>query len=73
MPEKMLARAGATPLSNQLAATLTGKEILDLNPDGYHYTRLIAGHPHEKIIYGFVKMDPALAQKLEKLNITVHS
>jgi hypothetical protein len=61
----LLKRAKAQPIPNSFAATLTGKEILELNPDGFHYTRLISGHPHEKIIYGFVNLDPGTAAKLE--------
>ena len=43
-------------MPNQYAGLLTGKQILELNDDGYHYTRLIHGEPHEKVIYGFVDL-----------------
>lgn len=46
---------GAIKIPNKYAAELTGKEIIDLDPDGYHYTRLIQGTPHEKLIVGFPK------------------
>ena len=39
-------------IPNDQAAELTGKKILELNPDGYHYTRIIAGSPHEKMMIG---------------------
>lgn len=54
--EKLMIRLGAKPISNQYAETLTGKKILKLDPDGYHYTRLIQGHPHKKVIVGFVSL-----------------
>ena len=68
-PEKILARQGAKPIPNKFAQLLTDKEILELNPDGYHYTRLIGGEPHEKIIYGVVNMDKGLADKLQAAGI----
>lgn len=51
--EHLKIKHGATPVPNRYAAMLTGKDILSYNPDGYHYTRLIAGEPHEKMIVGF--------------------
>lgn len=71
-PEALLKRAKAQPIPNTFAASLTGKEILELNPDGYHYTRLISGHPHEKIIYGFINLDPASAAKFELQGIDLN-
>jgi hypothetical protein len=52
--EKFLMRNGGKKylVPNTRAAQLTGKEILNLDPDGYHYTRLIAGKPHVKVIIG---------------------
>jgi hypothetical protein len=64
-PEALLRRAKATPIPNTFAEVLTGKAIMELDPDGFHYTRLIAGHPHQKIIYGFINLDPASAAKFE--------
>lgn len=55
-PEHIMTKLGASPIPNTLAATLTGKEILSLNDDGFHYTRLIAGKPYEKIIFGTVNL-----------------
>jgi len=39
-------------LSNKLASKLTGKEILELCDDGYHYKRIINGVMKEKVIIG---------------------
>jgi hypothetical protein len=71
-PEHMMKKAGGKPVRNTLAQALTGKMILSLNPDGIHYTRLIAGEPHEKAIYGFVNVDADLIDKLHKLGIKLH-
>lgn len=69
--EKMLDRGGAKPIPNKYAELLTDKKIIELNPDGYHYTRLIHGEPHEKIIYGFVKLSPSGREELLKHNIKI--
>ena len=63
-PEKILIRAGAKAIPAKFAPILTQKEILSYNPDGVHYTRLIAGHPHEKAMYGVVKVTPDLENLL---------
>jgi hypothetical protein len=65
--EKLMLKAGAKPIDNKYAEFLTGKKILDLNNDGYHYTRLIQGEPHEKIIVGFVHLSLQGKEKLIKL------
>lgn len=52
--EHILRKNGAEPIPNYMAKELTGKDILEFNPDGYHYTRMISGEPHEKIIFGTV-------------------
>jgi hypothetical protein len=65
--EKLMLKAGAKPINNKYAEFLTGKKILELNPDGYHYTRLIQGEPHEKIIIGFVHLSPQGKEKLISL------
>jgi hypothetical protein len=67
--EKIMLRSGAKPIDNKYAEFLTGKKILDLNPDGYHYTRLIQGEPHEKIIVGFIKLSPIGREKLINMGI----
>lgn len=72
-PEKILARQGAKPIPNKFAQILTGKEILELNPDGMHYTRLIGGEPHEKIIYGVVNLDKAMADKFRAAGIDMQA
>jgi hypothetical protein len=64
-PEAFAKRLGAQPIPNKYATYLTGKEILELNPDGYHYTRLIQGEPHEKAMYGFVDLTPDQKKALE--------
>lgn len=71
-PEAILRKSGAMPVPNKFAQLLTGKQILDLNPDGYHYTRMIAGHPHEKIIYGAVRLTPEMVEKLLASGIKLH-
>lgn len=38
-----------------MVADILGKEILEYDPDGYHYTRLINGEPHRKIMIGNVQ------------------
>lgn len=52
--EKLIMKVGGSKyrLPNTDANALTGKEILDMNDDGFHYTRDIGGEPHEKIIIG---------------------
>jgi hypothetical protein len=50
--EGMYRKLGADPIPNTRAHELTGKRILNLDEDGVHYTRLIAGHPHVKALYG---------------------
>ena len=70
-PEKIMARMGAEPIPAKYANLLTGKEILAVNPDGIHYTRLIAGHPHEKAIYGVAELEPAAANLLKNNGINL--
>ena len=69
--ERMLKKAGATPISNQFAGVLTNKDIVELSPDGYHYTRHIAGELHEKVIYGFVKLSQEAQQTLTNLGVNL--
>ena len=71
--ERAMAKMNAKPLSNKFAAALTGKEIIEFNPDGLHYTRLIAGEPHEKIIYGTVNLTPELSKSLAAQGIELHT
>lgn len=71
-PERVCAKVGLKPLPAKFAAMLTGKEIIELNPDGYHYTRLIAGLPHEKIIYGSVSLTTDTIQKLTQAGIDIN-
>jgi hypothetical protein len=62
--EVLLKRAAAIPVSNKFAEVLTGKRVLSLDDDGFHYTRLIQGEPHTKIIYGFVDLTQDAYQEL---------
>lgn len=58
--ESLYRKMGALPISNADAHLLTGKHIMNTDEDGVHYTRLIAGHPHVKSLYGTptVKLSP---------------
>jgi hypothetical protein len=69
--EVLMRRSGATPVPNEYAEFLTGKKILELNDDGHHYTRLIHGEPHEKIIYGFIKLSDEGREELESRGINI--
>lgn len=71
--ERIMKRAGAQAVPNSLANKLTGKEILELNPDGFHYTRFIAGEPHEKIIYGFISLDANTVEQLKLQGVDLQS
>ena len=70
--EIIMKRMGATPVPNKYAAFLTDKDITELNPDGYHYTRAIQGHPHEKVIYGVPKLSPEMKKELENKGLDIH-
>ena len=50
--EHIKLKQGFKPIPNKYAAEILNKEILNLNPDGIHYTRLISGVPYEKVIVG---------------------
>ena len=71
-PEKIMTKLGAKPIPNKYAHALTGKHIIELNRDGFHYTRLIAGHPHEKVIMGFINVTDELQVKLSNLGIPLN-
>lgn len=70
--EVFMKRNGAKPVSNKFAEFLTGKKIIDASDDGYHYTRLIHGEPHEKIIYGFIDLSPEANLELNAMGINLH-
>ena len=70
--ERVMIKSGAQILDNKYAAFLTGKEILKLNDDGYHYTRLIQGEPHEKVIVGFVNLTPEGRDELVKKGFSIN-
>jgi hypothetical protein len=71
-PEAILSKMGAKPIPSKFAKILTGKHIMSYDPDGYHYTRLIAGEPREKIMYGVVNLSSELKQQLENSGIQVN-
>ena len=71
-PEKMFHRMGCKPIPAKYAHILTRKEIIAVNDDGFHYTRLIAGEPHEKIIFGAIKLTPAEIKELTAAGIRLH-
>lgn len=71
-PEHIAKKAGMKPLPAKFAKILTGKEILEYNADGYHYSRMINGHLHEKIIYGFINMTAETVIKLTQAGIQLH-
>lgn len=51
-PEVVAKKLGGQPLPNTMAAELTGKKILRLDPDGFHYDRIIGGKRYTKMIIG---------------------
>ncbi len=51
--EHVLLKLGAVPIPNSYVEKLTGHVPISLNSDGFHHTRLIQGHPHEKIILAY--------------------
>jgi hypothetical protein len=72
-PEAMMQNSGFKPLPNKFAAILCKKPIAEYSPDGYHYSRMIAGDLHEKVIYGSIKVTPELRQQLEAMGIHLHN
>lgn len=70
--EKVMIKSGAEPIPARFAEFLTGKKVLEFAPDGFHYTRLIAGHPHEKVIYGFVNLTDDDINRLSHLGFSIH-
>ena len=71
-PEHLMKKLGCKPIKAKFAHMLTGKEILSIADDGYHYTRMIAGEPHEKIIYGVVELSLDQIETLAKASINLH-
>lgn len=69
--ESLFLKLGAVPLSNKFAAKLTKKEILGYDVDGIHYTRLIGGEPHSKVIFGFPKMTDEIRSELATRDVLV--
>ena len=53
--EHIMLKKGAVPIPNEVAEEILsdqGKSVESLDPDGYHYTRLIRGTPHTKMMIG---------------------
>lgn len=50
--ETIMLKQGGTPIPNRYASKILAKPIIELDPDGYHYTREIQGIPHKKILIG---------------------
>lgn len=71
-PEHIMRKNGATPILAKFAHILTKRKILSYNEDGFHYTRLIGGEPHEKIIYGSVKFTEDEVVQLAAEGISLH-
>jgi hypothetical protein len=71
-PEQLYRKFGAMPLDAKYAQLLTKHPIMSISPDGYHYTRLIAGTPHEKIIYGVVNLSPEDVETLKNHGLNLH-
>lgn len=54
--EHIMTKRGAIPVPAEIAQqVMKDKQFLSINDDGYHYTRLIGGEPHEKIMFGYPK------------------
>lgn len=55
-PEEIYNKKGFTPIPADVAQMiLKDKKFISIDPDGYHYTRLIGGEPHKKIMMGNIK------------------
>lgn len=52
-PEQHMKRMGANPIpTDMVKLLLPDKQIISIDSDGYHYTRMIGGNLHTKICYG---------------------
>ena len=51
--EKFFNNLDIPKIESKHAEKLTGKQILDYDENGYHYTRFISGQPIRKIIMGY--------------------
>lgn len=50
--ETLSKKLGMRMIPSKFAPILTGKKILSYSEDGYHYTRVIGGEEHEKVLFG---------------------
>ena len=51
----LITKLNAVPIPNAIAKMVlkdAGKQVTKLNPDGYHYTRMIGGVPKYKFMVG---------------------
>lgn len=53
--EHIKTKMGYFKIPNKYAGEILGKDIDSLDPDGYHYTRLINGEPHTKVLVGHIE------------------
>lgn len=59
----------ATPIPAEIAQQIMkDKKFISFNKDGYHYTRLIGGKPHEKIMLGNFTGDQKFETDANKQN-----
>ena len=65
--EHLMHKLGAPKIPACFAQYLIKKNILSIDADGYHYTRLIDGHPHTKIMCGTAKITPYEKEELESM------
>ena len=53
--EKKKLALGAVPIpAEEAQKLLSDKPFLEINEDGFHYTRMIGGEPHEKLMVGYL-------------------
>lgn len=71
-PEHLMKKAKCVPIPAKFAPLLTRKHILSYNEDGVHYSRMIAGDVHEKIIYGSVTLSADDLALLQQHGIQMH-
>jgi hypothetical protein len=52
--ELIKTKMGYFKIPNKFVEEILNKPIISLDPDGYHYTRMIAGEPHTKMMVGHI-------------------
>jgi len=68
-PERIMKNMGARPIPNIYAEYLTRHTVTEYNPDGYHYTKMIEGEPHEKIMFGTLELSPEDQENLAEIGV----